>query len=76
MTRLPALKPLDVVRAFEKMGYRKHRQKGSHLIMVNDKNPYCQPMIPIHAKNLKKGTLRAIIRQAGLTVDQFLDFLK
>lgn len=35
-----------------------------------------QPVIPMHARDIKKGTLRAIIRQAGLTVEEFLDLLQ
>lgn len=75
MPSLPSLKPREVIRAFEKMGYRQHRQKGSHLIMVKDGSTH-QPVIPIHARDIKKGTLRAIIRQAGLTVEQFLKYLQ
>ncbi|MBI2426685.1 MAG: type II toxin-antitoxin system HicA family toxin [Candidatus Kerfeldbacteria bacterium] len=75
MPVLPSLKPREVVRAFERMGYRQYRQRGSHLIMVKDGSSH-QPVIPIHARDIKKGTLRAIIRQAGLTVEEFLEFAK
>lgn len=75
MPDLPILKPKEVVTILEKMGYQQHRQKGSHLIMVKEGSSH-QPVIPMHAKDLKKETLRSIIRQCGITVDEFLEFSK
>jgi predicted RNA binding protein YcfA (HicA-like mRNA interferase family) len=75
MAQLPVLKPNQVVAALEKMGYRKYRQKGSHLIMIRDDDKIHQPVIPMHRKDLAKGTLRAIIRQLDLTVDEFIKYL-
>jgi predicted RNA binding protein YcfA (HicA-like mRNA interferase family) len=73
MGRLPSLSVKEVVRIFERLGYQKHRQRGSHLIMIHDKMNV-QPVIPIHGGDIKKGTLRALIRQSGLTVDEFLNY--
>lgn len=75
MTQLPVLKPKEVVAALEKLGFRKHRQKGSHLIMVRDGDAIHQPVVPLHSKDLSKGILRAIIRQLDLTVDEFVKYL-
>lgn len=75
MTQLPVLKPKEVVAALEKLGFRKHHQKGSHLIMVRDGDTIHQPVVPLHHKDLAKGTLRAIIRQLDLTVDEFIKYL-
>lgn len=75
MVQLPVLKPKQVVAVLEKMGYKKYRQKGSHLIMVKDGDAMHQPVIPLHKKDLPKGTLRAIIKQLDLTVDEFIDYL-
>lgn len=72
--RLPVLKPKEVVRVLEKLGYHQHRQTGSHLIMIKD-NSSIQPIVPIHNRDLKKGTLRAIIREAGCTVEEFCNYL-
>jgi len=72
---LPVLKPEQIIKALEKLGFKRHRQKGSHLIMVKEKMQ-CQPVIPMHNKDMKKGTLRAIIRQVGLTVEEFLKLLE
>ena len=71
---LPILKPKQVVAALEKAGFQIRGQTGSHLIMY--KSGIRHPIsIPQHPGDLPKGTLRAIIRQAGLTVDEFLGFL-
>jgi len=71
---LPVLKPKQVVGALEKAGFEVRRQTGSHVIMY--KSGIRHPIsIPQHSGDLPKGTLRAIIRQAGLTIEQFLGFL-
>ena len=71
---LPVLKPRQVVAALEKAGFEVRRQTGSHAIMYKSGIHY--PIsIPQHPRDLPKGTLRAIIRQAGLTVDQFISLL-
>lgn len=74
MPPLPVLAPSQVVRILEKLGFREHRQHGSHLIMIRDGSRH-QPVVPMHNKDVKKGTLRSIIRQAGLTVEEFVDLL-
>ncbi len=71
---LPVLRPKQVVAALEKVGFEVRRQTGSHVIMY--KSSVRHPIsIPQHTRDLPKGTLRAIIRQTGLTVDEFLGFL-
>jgi len=49
------------------------RQQGSHMILRRDE-PFAQVVVPDH-KTLDRGTLRAIIRQAGLSTDGFLELL-
>jgi predicted RNA binding protein YcfA (HicA-like mRNA interferase family) len=71
---LPVLRPRQIVTALEKAGFEVRRQTGSHIIMYKSDIRY--PIsIPQHARDLPKGTLRTIIRQAGLTVEEFLRFL-
>lgn len=70
--KLPVMKPKDVIKILEKLGFYQYRQKGSHLIMVRDDVKNYQPVIPLHNKELKKGTLLSIIRQSGLTKAEFL----
>lgn len=73
MSVLPTLKPEELIRILEKFGYQRHRQKGSHLIMIKE-GSYYHPVIPLHNSDIKKGTLRAIIRQTGMTIEQFLSY--
>ena len=56
------------------MGYEKDRQRGSHIVLRQTEYPHRRLVIPDH-KEIAKGTLRAIIRQAGLTIDEFADLL-
>ena len=73
--RLPALSADAVVRALEREGFAVHRIKGSHHHLRNTDRPRARPVVPVHRGGLPPGTLRAIIRQAGLSVDEFLDLL-
>jgi len=72
--KLPALKPHIVVRALKKIGFREARQTGSHLILVNIATKRIIP-IPIHNKDIKRGLLFSIIKQAGLTTEEFIRLL-
>ncbi len=70
---LPVISGAGAVRALKGAGFRFVRQKGSHIILRRDQ-PFAQLTVPDH-KTLDRGTLRSIIRQAGLTVDAFNDLL-
>ena len=74
MVKLPVVSGRDAVRALERVGYRLDHQRGSHLILRHEKPPYRRLSVPDH-RELAKGTLRAIIRQSGLTVDAFIALL-
>ena len=69
MTKLPRVSGRDAVRALGKAGFHLRRQHGSHIILRRD-NPFCQTVVPDH-KELDRGTLRAILRQADLSIDEF-----
>ncbi len=56
------------------MGFYLRRQESSHMILRRNE-PYGQVVVPDH-KELDRGTLRAIIRSAGLSVDEFINLLK
>jgi predicted RNA binding protein YcfA (HicA-like mRNA interferase family) len=71
--RLPVISGRDCIKALEKAGFVIIRQKGSHVMMRRD-DPFAQTVVPNHSE-LDRGTLRAIIRQSGLTVDEFLSHL-
>jgi predicted RNA binding protein YcfA (HicA-like mRNA interferase family) len=73
VSKLPVISGPDCVRALEKVGFVVYRQRGSHIIMVRQ-TPSSQTTVPNH-KELDRGTLRAIIRQAGLNVEEFVAVL-
>ena len=74
MTRLPAISGREAVRAFEHLGYEVDRQRGSHMILRQIEAPHRRLTVPNH-KTVAKGTLRSLIRQAGITVDEFVNSL-
>jgi predicted RNA binding protein YcfA (HicA-like mRNA interferase family) len=70
VTVLPRVSGREVVKALMKVGYEQDRQRGSHIILRQIVSPHRRIVVPDHHE-IAKGTLRAIIRQAGLTVDEF-----
>lgn len=74
MTRLPVVSGNEAVRAFGRIGYRIDHQTGSHLILRHESPPHRRLTVPDH-RELAKGTLRSLIRQAGLTVEDFARLL-
>lgn len=73
MSKLPVVSGEKCVRALEKVGFYIVRRESSHITLVRD-NPKSQLTVPDH-KEIRKGTLRGIIRQAGLDVDEFRKLL-
>ncbi|MGV0023361.1 type II toxin-antitoxin system HicA family toxin [Phormidesmis priestleyi] len=67
---LPVMSGREVVCVFESLGWEVVRQTGSHIIMVKDEEP-ATLSVPEH-REVAKGTLRSLIRTAGLTVDEFV----
>lgn len=65
---------MDVVKALSKIGYEVDHQTGSHIILRQKEEPHRRLTVPKH-REIAKGTLRAIIRQAGLTVEEFIKLL-
>lgn len=74
MGRLPVVSGRTVVAAFRKLGFELDRQRGSHMILRQQESPHRRLVVPDH-KEVAKGTLRSIIREAGLTVDEFVALL-
>lgn len=73
MSKLPVISGAECVKALCKIGFEVYRQRGSHIVLIR-KMPPAQTTIPNH-KELDRGTLRAIIRQTGLTVEEFVALL-
>jgi len=74
VTRLPSVSGAEAVRAFGRLGYQIDRQRGSHVILRHTDPPHRRLVVPNHA-SVAKGTLRSLIREAGLTVGEFVALL-
>ena len=73
MSKLPVLKSRDIIIALQRAGFAEHRQKGGHKIF---KKGNLRVTVPVHTRDFKKGTIHSIIEQAGLTIEEFEEFLK
>jgi predicted RNA binding protein YcfA (HicA-like mRNA interferase family) len=73
MTKLPRISGRNCVAALLKAGFKIKRQHGSHIILRRD-SPFTQVVVPDH-KELDTGTLRAILRQAGVSPEEFQELL-
>jgi predicted RNA binding protein YcfA (HicA-like mRNA interferase family) len=73
VSKLPTISGRECVKALEQVGFYVSRQRRSHIIVRRDSPPITL-VVPDH-KELDRGTLRAVIRQAGLTIDEFVDLL-
>ncbi len=74
MPRVPKVSGRQAVAAFERAGFEVRRRRGSHIVMVKPGFPETLS-VPDH-RQLRPGTLRALIRKAGLTVEEFLSLLR
>jgi predicted RNA binding protein YcfA (HicA-like mRNA interferase family) len=72
MTKLPFLKPRQVVRALERAGFTLRKSKSGHRTYV--KGPL-RVTVPYHSADIKPGTLRSIIEQSGMSAEEFLRLL-
>jgi predicted RNA binding protein YcfA (HicA-like mRNA interferase family) len=73
MSELPRVSGKKVVEALQRVGFRVRRQHGSHIIIRRD-NPFAQTVVPAH-RELDRGTLKAILRQSGIPVSDFVALL-
>ena len=74
MPKLPVVSGKDAVKAFAKIGYQLDHQTGSHMILRHMNEPHRRLSVPNH-KEISKGLLRDLIKEAGLTVEEFVDLL-
>lgn len=70
MSTLPGTSGREVVAALAKIGYEKDRQRGSHIVLRQTTAPHRRIVVPDH-REIARGTLRAILKQVGITVDEF-----
>ncbi len=73
MRKLPSISGKQCVSALQKVGFIYKRQTGSHIVLRRD-DPFSQLVVPNHDE-LDRGTLRAILRQADISVDNFIKML-
>jgi predicted RNA binding protein YcfA (HicA-like mRNA interferase family) len=75
MAKLPSLNARKVLRALKRVGFGEDRQKGSHLILIHLETN-ARTVVPVHSgRTIKEPLLRAIVRDAQLTVDEFIELL-
>jgi len=74
LTKLPRISGRECVDALSRAGFRIRRQQSSHIVLRRD-DPFAQLVVPDH-KELDRGTLRAILRQAGIPIDEFIELLR
>ena len=70
MSKLPVISAKELLKILSKIGYSVDHQTGSHIIIRNKNYPYRRITVPNH-KEVARGTLRAILRQSGLTLGEF-----
>ena len=72
---LPVIRPTEALRALERAGFFVHRVTGSHHILKHPAKPTLRVTVPFHNRDLKRGTLQSIVKQAGFTNEEFLKLL-
>lgn len=74
MPKLPSIKPRELIKILNKLGYIEVRQKGSH---KHFKKMECENLVtvPFHNKDIKQTTLRSIIKQVNLTIEEFIKLI-
>ncbi len=70
MSHVPSVSGREAVKALRKAGYEFDHQRSSHIVLRHTTPPHRRLTVPDHDE-IAKGTLRAIIRQAGLTLEEF-----
>jgi predicted RNA binding protein YcfA (HicA-like mRNA interferase family) len=73
--KLPVVTPRKLIQALERSGFVVAKQRGSHVFLNRLNDPSKIIAVPFHNKDLKKGTLKSILRQAGLEIDDLIDML-
>lgn len=75
MTDLPAVTAGRLLRALQRDGFFVHHVSVSHHVLKHPHRPSLRVVVPYHAGDIKRGTLRSILRQASMTVDELIALL-
>jgi predicted RNA binding protein YcfA (HicA-like mRNA interferase family) len=73
---LPVVKAKECLQALQRAGFYIDHQTGSHARLFHRTDPARKVTIPIHNKDVPAGTLKSILRQAGISVVDFIQLLK
>ena len=73
--RLPAFTPRVVIAALKRAGFFIHHASGSHYILKHPTDTALRITLPFHRRDLKRRTLESILKQAGLSQEDFLRYL-
>lgn len=73
--RLPTLRPRQVIQVLQRAGFVAHHQRGSHVYLRHPQKPGTQVCVPQHSADLKRGLLHGILKDAGLTLEEFLSYV-
>ena len=75
MPPLPVAKSKEVIRALKRADFYIDHQTGSHAQLLHPSHPSLRVTVPIGNKDIKRGTLKNILRQANMTVEQLIELL-
>lgn len=81
MPKLPRVPASEVIRALERLGFVQARQRGSHIVLkkqiIDENQNFIEIgcVVPLHKKTVAVGTLKSILNQAGVSIEEFLDSL-
>ena len=73
-SKYPLLPAREIIKALGEIGFKEVSQRGSHRKLKNDSDPVRTVIVPMHDE-VARGTLRAILEQAGIDLETFLDLL-
>ena len=75
MPKITPINPYKLIKILGKIGFKPIRQKGSHVILMNEQR--VRIVVPVHpGKKLKPGLIRTIVREAGLTREKYFKLLE
>ena len=70
MSRLPTIRPREMVSALQRAGFEELHQKGSHLYLIHPQKKFITS-VPIHPGDLDRGLMKKILRQADISEEEF-----
>ena len=73
--KLPVISSRKLIQALKRRGFVIDHQTGSHLSMSHPEEPNRFAVIPVHAKDINRGTLMSILKQAGISKDELIELL-